>query len=355
MFIEMKYFFICCLVCSVSLVFCYAETLQGQVTLEEKIGQMIMIGFEGTNFSRKKSDLLKQIESGKIGGVLILSRNIVDRRQIIHLVKQIRDVKTKYPLLNAIDQEGGMIGRLNSSNGFRDFSSSKEIAKTKSPQEAFILYVKMAKMLKSMGINLNLAPVVDLDYPDSSIISKKERSFSVNPDVVIKYSKEFISAHRKEGLLTAIKHYPGHGSAKGDTHLGFSDVTSVWSEIELAPYQELIKAGLVDMVMTAHIYNSKVDAEYPASLSETYINHKLRKELGFKGVVITDDLKMGAVKSYNLEELVVKAINAGNDILLFSLEDPVSIKDVILKAVKEGKIEENRIDESFQRIIKLKK
>lgn len=350
----MKKFLICCLVFSTSLVLCYAQTLRSQITLEEKICQMVMVGFAGTDFSGKESDLIRQIESGEIGGVLILSCNIVDRKQIIHLVKQIKDVKTKYPLLIAIDQEGGMIGRLNSLNGFRDFPSSREMVKTKSPQEAFILYVKMARMLKSIGINLNLAPVVDLDYP-GTIISKKERSFSPDPDVVIKYSEEFISAHRKAGLLTAIKHYPGHGSAKGDTHLGFSDVTSVWSKIELEPYQELIKKGLVDMIMTAHIYNSKVDTEYPVSLSETHINHKLRKELGFKGVVITDDLKMGAVKPYDLEELVIKAIDAGSDILLFSLENPARIRDIILKAVKEGRLKENRIEESFQRITKLKR
>ncbi len=340
-----------------------ADIKSGDVSLERKIGQMIMIGFRGVDIDNATLISEKQVTRGEIGGVLILPYNIENRKQFLKLIKDIKSIKTTYPLLVAIDQEGGKICRLNDANGFTSFPSSKEVARAKTPREAFKLYLKMAGIIKGTGINLNLAPVVDLDInPDSPAIGKIERSFSADPNIVLSYAEQFISAHRETGVLTSVKHYPGHGSAGNDTHLGFTDVTGTWKKIELIPYRELIKKGLVDTVMTAHVVNADVDDKYPASLSEKHVEENLRGRLGFDGVIITDDLQMGAVSNiYPLEDIVINAINSGSDILLFAnyfnLDPKISgkVRKIIIQAIDEGKIKRERIEESFQRIMKLKK
>lgn len=340
-----------------------ADINSGDVSLERKIGQMIMIGFRGVDIDNATLISEKQVTRGEMGGVLILPYNIENRKQFLKLIKDIKSIKTTYPLLVAIDQEGGKICRLNDANGFTSFPSSKEVARTKTPREAFKLYLKMARIIRETGVNLNLAPVVDLDInPDSPAIGKIERSFSADPNIVLSYAEQFISAHRQTGVLTSVKHYPGQGSAGNDTHLGLTDITGTWRKIELIPYRELIKKGLVDTVMTAHVVNTDVDDKYPASLSEKHVEENLRVRLGFDGVIITDDLQMGAVSNiYTLEEIVIKAINAGSDILLFANyfhpdpEIPGKVRKIVIRAIKEGKIKRERIEESFQRIMELKK
>ena len=340
-----------------------ADINSGDVSLERKIGQMIMIGFRGVDIANATLISEKQVARGEIGGVLILPYNIENRKQLLKSIKDIKSIKRTYPLLVAIDQEGGKICRLNDANGFTSFPSSKEVARSRTPRQAFKLYLKMAGIIKETGVNLNLAPVVDLDVnPDSPAIGRIERSFSADPNIVLTYAEQFIPAHRETGVLTSIKHYPGHGSAGNDTHLGLTDITGSWRKIELIPYMELIKKGLVDTVMTAHVVNTDVDDKYPASLSEKHVEENLRDRLGFDGVIITDDLQMGAVSNiYPLEDIVIKAINSGSDILLFANyfnpdpEIPRKVRKIVIQAIKEGKIKRERVEESFQRIMRLKK
>ncbi len=330
--------------------------------LKEKIGQMLMVGFHGTGGFAAGNALRKDIASGNIAGVLLLSHNIKDRRQVQSLIKEIKSICCRYPLFIAIDQEGGSIGRLTGANGFEDFPSSREVAISYTPEEAYGLYLRMAKMLRKTGINLNLAPVVDLSLdPESPIIGKKQRSFSADPQVVAVFAAKFIAAHRRTGVLTAIKHYPGLGSAKSDPHKEFLDITDTYDQKELFPFSVLIKNGLADMVMNSHAVNFKADAKYPASLSEHYIAGELRKT-GFTGVVISDDLQMAAIsKRYSFADTVIHAVNAGNDILLFEQcfvqgrNVPEEAIRVIMQAVDDGRLKKSKIEASFKRIIKLKR
>jgi beta-N-acetylhexosaminidase len=221
---------------------------------------------------------------------------------------------------------------------------------------------KWQRHLKKVGINLNFAPVLDLSInPDSPIISKLERAFSHDSNTVIQYAKIFVEAHRKEGILCAYKHFPGHGSALGDTHQGFVDVTYTWQPIELLPYKALLRE-INTLVMTAHVVNRTLDKSgYPATLSAPILTELLRKQLGFEGVIVSDCMQMDAIKKhYSLREAVIKAIHAGVDILVFSnqlvpyFQDPKEIIEIILSEIKAGHISEKRIDESYQRIQTLK-
>jgi beta-N-acetylhexosaminidase len=219
--------------------------------------------------------------------------------------------------------------------------------------------------LAGLGININFAPVVDLaTNPDNPIIAKYGRAFSAKEDSVTLMAKEFIRQHHKYNVLTSLKHFPGHGSSKADTHLGIADVTTTWNEKELIPYSELIDSGYVDAVMTSHIVNKSLDAAgNPGTLSRDIIEGILRKRLKFDGVVFSDDMQMHAItKHYGLEEAIKLAVNAGVDIMTFSNnisgteERTVDKVHQIIKAfVQKGDIPIARIDQSYRRIVKLKK
>ena len=332
-----------------------------QISLEEKIGQMIIVGFHGKTIHENKI-LKKQISYGHISGVVLHSYNFDSKEELATLTNDINNIASKIPLFISVDQEGGYVSRLSEKNGFTNFASAKDIATKKTVNEASLIYLQMAKMLATVDINLNLAPDCDVDInPQSPAIGKWKRSFSANPSTVVKYAHVFIEAHKKEHILTAIKHYPGHGSASGDTHNGMVDVTNSWDAKEIIPFAELIKNGNVDMIMTAHIIHKNIDPNYPASLSSIHIDEILRKKLGYGGVVITDDLQMGAIsKHYGFEEAIIKAINAGCDILLFAnshQDDPFlipKIMKIISQAIDGGIIDINRIDTSYKRIKRLK-
>ncbi len=220
----------------------------------------------------------------------------------------------------------------------------------------------MANTLSELGINLNFAPVVDLNInPENPIIGRKERSFSDDPKVAASHARKFIKAHKQAGILACIKHFPGHGSSASDSHLGFVDITDTWSEIELLPYKQLIREDQVDCIMTAHVLNHNIDTQYPATLSKVFVGGILRKEIGFGGVVISDDFHMGAIRNnYDLENSLTLAINAGVDILLLSYNETykdelfINLVEIISGMVERGQVSEERINESYNRIRLLK-
>jgi beta-N-acetylhexosaminidase len=220
----------------------------------------------------------------------------------------------------------------------------------------------MAGQLARLGINLNLAPVVDLNVnPTNPIIGRLERSFSENPEEVIQHAERFIEAHHKQGVLCTLKHFPGHGSSVEDSHLGLVDVSSTWTPKELKPYQELIKKGMADAIMTAHVFNKHLDPDYPSTLSRRIITGILREKLNYDGVVISDDMQMGAIsKIYGLETAISRAVEAGVDILAFAnnstFDSGIAGKaaGIIKKLVVSKKINLSRIEESSKRIAKLK-
>lgn len=334
-----------------------------QVSLEQKIGQMIMVGIRGTHLNADAMELTRnQITTGQIGGIIFFKHNIKNSRQFRIFVESIKSLRTDHPLLLAVDEEGGLVRRLKKSQGFEEFPSAADVGTNSSLDETYALYSRMAKQIHQAGLNVNLAPVVDVNINRiSPAIGQLKRSFSRNPGDVFDYSKAFVRAHNDNGVITTLKHYPGHGSSREDSHNGITDITNTWRSSERIPFQRLIDSARVDMIMAGHLMDKSVDSKYPASISNSHIQVTLRDEMGYSGVVITDDLQMGAiVKRFELEEIIIAAINAGCDILQFSdpldLDEnlPLTISNIVLQAIENGQIDPQRIEESYSRIIKLK-
>jgi beta-N-acetylhexosaminidase len=344
--------------------------------LDFKIAQMLMVGFRGLDIA-DDNPIVAHIRDLRIGGVFLFDydvaasspvRNIQSPRQVKALTSALQKL-SPVPLLIGIDQEGGHILRLKEKFGFPPLVSAQYLGKLNKLDVTRSYAESNARTMAQAGINLNLAPVVDLNSnPDNPVIGKLGRSFSDDPGKVTTHAIEFIKAHHAEGILCALKHFPGHGSSKGDSHMDFVDVTKTWTPIELEPYKNIIAVGLADMVMTAHIFNEKLDAKYPATLSKPIITGILREHLGFDGVVISDDMQMDAIRKYfGLEIAIQKTIEAGVDIigfgnnLVYELDNPSRPNDVaahviamIKRWVEQGKVSEARIDDSYRRIQKLK-
>jgi beta-N-acetylhexosaminidase len=340
------------------------------LTLREKIGQLLLVGFRG--YAIKESDpVVRDIVERNLGAVILFDEEMADPSKAGRNIQSPAQVKAltaslqsyaRTPLLIAIDQEGGRVNRLKAKYGFPDTLSHEELGLKNDFQTTLAESEKIATTLAAAGINFNLAPVVDLDLgPDNPIIKGKKRSFSREISKVAKHALGFMIEHRARGILTCLKHFPGHGSARGDTHLGVVDVTKTWTEEELIPFEEFIKGGMCDALMTAHVFNARLDPKYPATLSRAIIHDLLRVKLRFDGVILSDDMEMKAITSqFGLEEAVTLAMNAGIDILCFGNNlnfDPEigrKASDLILRLVESGKIPGARIDESYARVQRLK-
>lgn len=329
--------------------------------LESKIGQMIMVGFGG-RYPDLHSNIVQDIATGVVGGVVLFSRNIQSPEQVQAMTATLHGI-SPLPLLIAVDQEGGWVNRLPRAFGI----SSNFSAQYLGTRNDLLLTAKQnastAEQLATLGINLNLAPVVDVNTnPRNPIIGRYERSYSSDPLVVAEHAKTVIEAHRPYNILCTLKHFPGHGSSQADSHHGFVDVTAHWSVIELSPYAALIGAQASDVIMTAHIFNATLDEEHPATLSHATITGLLREKLGYDGVVISDDMQMGAIaKQYDLETAIGLAINAGVDIIAFSNNirfrrgaNGRRLHELILHLVETEVIPRARIEESYRRIMALK-
>ena len=347
----------------------FISSLYAEVSLEKRVGQMLMVGFHGTS-APTNSQICQDIKKYNLGAVILFDynpvnkkkpKNIATRSQLKKLTSQLQACSADGKLLIAVDQEGGKVQRLKSKYGFYGkFPKASDVIKM-DQSKIKSTYIKMSAELKSVGINYDLAPVVDLDINmKNHVIHGLGRSFGKDPKVVAAYASTFIDAMHRNGVLTSIKHFPGHGSSVGDTHKGFVDVTHLWKEVELEPYR-LLK-NKADTVMVAHVFNKKLDAEYPASLSYKTITKMLRWKLGYHGVVITDDLQMGAIsKKYGLTNTLKLAINAGDDILLIGNQlDPKKVKstkvlvNTIMGLIKSGDVKEESIHKAYKRVQKLK-
>lgn len=340
-------------------------------TLREKIGQLLIVGFRGC-VPAECEHVVRDIRQHHVGGVILFDQEMADasrRRRNIESPAQVRalveflQAQAGLPLLVAIDQEGGRVNRLKPAAGFPASLSHEELGRINQPAETYRHAEATAQTLAGLGFNLNLAPVVDLDaHPDNPIIKGKGRSFSSDPESVARHAAEFVRAHRAHGVLACAKHFPGHGSAAGDTHLGLVDVTPTWHERELIPFQRLIAADLCDVIMSAHVFNAKLDPVHPATLSHAVITGLLREKLGYQGVIMSDDMEMKAISShYGLENSVPAAIEAGIDMLCFgnnlSYDPGIAGKaiDILARAVEAGRISEARIDASCARVRALKR
>jgi beta-N-acetylhexosaminidase len=339
------------------------------VTLEQKIGQMILTGFRGLTVDAN-SPVVDDIRSRRVSGVILFDKDVALNSDIrnIESPTQVKELNKKLQeygngnLIISVDQEGGLITRLKEKYGFRPTASHQEIGNR--DEKAFTVEQvrQTAETLATAGFNMNFAPVVDLNLnPQNPVIGSFERSFSDNVDTVVKHAVTYIDELHRKGILSALKHFPGHGSSTGDSHEGFVDVTNIWQLKELSSFRDLIEIGKTDVIMTAHIFNSNYDKKYPATLSRGWLTGILRYGLEFDGVIITDDMQMKAIsKHFNLVESVELAINAGADILMFAnnvdFDEDIArkVNDIILELVKDKRIPEERIEEAYQRISTLK-
>ena len=335
----------------------FLATVSAAATLREAIAGMLIFGMQGRSVDVDPA-LAETIRRYGLGGVILFGKNISGPRQLRGLTDGLRRLSAK-PLLIAVDQEGGRVDRLAKLPGMHPVPSAKEIAQLP-PETVSRIYNMMAADLARLGFNCNFAPVVDLaKNPANRVIVRNGRSYGADPERVVATAKRMIDADRRHGILSTLKHFPGHGSSRGDSHLGFTDVSGSWSAEELQPFAKLIEAGEADMIMSAHIYNRRLDPRYPATLSRRTLTGLLRKRLGFSGVIVTDDMQMGAIRqNYPLAESIALAIDAGADMLLFGNQlqrpvDPMRVIGIIEGLVRSGRISPQRIRRSNRRIARL--
>ena len=345
---------------------------QGQVKdakLAKQIGQMLMVGFRGLEVD-ENSPIVQDISQGRVGGVVLFdydvslhstTRNIKSPKQLQKLTSDLQ-AASHTPLFIAVDQEGGRVARLKEKYGFAPTVSQAWLGEGNNPELTYRYAARTAATLAEMGINVNLTPVVDVNInPDNPVIGRLERSFSSDPEVVARQAAEVITAHRDHNILTALKHFPGHGSSTRDSHHGFTDVTETWTQAELIPYARLFESPGADMVMTAHVFNARLDPDWPATMSTKVLDTLLRQKMGFTGVVISDDMQMGAIRdNYSLETALEQTILAGADIIIFgnnlAYEPDIAHKavQIISNLVREDRIPASSIQQSYARIMRLK-
>ncbi len=338
------------------LLFFISLSLYG-TTLESKIANMIIIGFKGVDLNKTTLDI-ESIKKYSVGGVILFSHNLKSEKQLKNLTSNLQSLHPKKMFI-AIDQEGGRVDRLKTITHIK--TPPADAVSKLDEKDIKQIYTNLAKKMKDLGINLNFAPVVDLAVnPKNEVIYKAHRSYSIDPLKIVHISSIFIDSFKKEGIFCTLKHFPGHGSSLADSHKGFTDITKTWKEIELLPFLKLIERKKVDFIMSAHVYNENLDTLYPATLSHNILTSLLRESMKYDGIIISDDLQMGAIRdNYTLKQSLKLSINAGVDLLLFGnqLSKPLKLQEIIntIKLlVKEGSVSEKRIDEANRRIERVK-
>jgi len=323
-----------------------------KLTLEEKIGQMLCFAFNGTEYNEQ---LDAQIKKLKVGGVIYFAKNITSPFQAAKLNQQLQK-EAKIPLFTCIDQEGGSVLRV--MDNITPFPGAMGLAATGKNIRNLCYHV--AKDLKSIGFNLNHAPVADVNNnPLNPVINS--RSYSDDPQVVAKYVCEAFKGFQDAGVLPTIKHFPGHGNTSQDSHLLMPSLHSSleeMKEIELVPFQKAFDEG-IDGVMVSHVLYTALDEKNPATLSHNIMTKLLQEQMGFKGLIVTDSLSMGAIEqNYTTEQVIDLCVNGGVDMMIFCgaarLTDQEEIFNKFIAMVKEGKISEVRINQSVEKILRLK-
>ena len=339
-------------------------------SLERMIGEMIMVGFRGMSLA-SDAPILSALKSGKVGGVILFSRdsgagrerNVNSMSQLQALTAQLRRAAGR-PILIAVDQEGGKVQRLGPNHGFPAWPTALELGRG-NPDLTFQKARQMGALLAQAGFNLNLAPSADLHFADSPAIGKLERAFGAEPELVAAHAANFIRAMSENKILSCLKHFPGHGSARGDTHDGLTNAGPDWTPKELAPFAILLEGGFSGAIMAAHVVLPQY-GPLPADLNPAIINGLLRSDLGWQGVVISDDLQMKAIRNYyTLSETILLAVEAGVDILIFGNnatpsatgnfaeydeQIAVNVHAELLELVRAGRVSQERIRQSWERI-----
>ncbi|WP_242985932.1 beta-N-acetylhexosaminidase [Oceanobacillus zhaokaii] len=325
------------------------------MSLDDKIGQMLFGGISGTSMSAETKSLITEY---KIGGIILYADNMGNPKQTVDLINQLRKENSgnTFPMFIGTDQEGGDISRL--PGDLVSPPKANEIGAQNDSESAFEIGELLAWQLQAYGFNLNFAPVLDVNSnPDNPIIG--ERSFSDDADIVSELGTLTMKGLQSQQVIPVIKHFPGHGDTSVDSHLELPIVDKSLDdlkELELVPFEYAIKNG-ADVIMTAHILLPELDPDYPSSMSKEVVTGLLREQLHYHGVIITDDMTMeGITDHYEIGSASVEAVKAGNDIIMIAHEyqNIVSAFNAIKEAVENGEISEERIDESVRRIIELK-
>lgn len=364
-----RFFFL--LILAFSAVMSYAAELTDSL-LRRYAAEMLIIGFRGDSVETDP-DIRHYLKDIRPGGIILFdidltsggglgTRNIRSREQVAHLTAEMKKL-AGYPLLIAVDQEGGLVQRLKPRYGYEPLPSAYHVGIELNNSDSTLHYaLMMAGQLTEARVNMNLAPELDIHKADCPVIGHLDRGYSSDPDSVAVHAGITIKALADKGIVAVGKHFPGHGSATADSHYGLTDVTETWSEAELIPFKKLVDSGDLRAVMTAHIFNRNIDPDLPATLSYQTLTELLRNKLGFDGVIITDDMYMkGIIDNYSIEQAVIMAINAGADMMImgnnintgYEADRPDKIVEIIVNAVREGKIPESRLVDAHRRIAKL--
>ncbi|KHE72625.1 beta-N-acetylhexosaminidase [Halobacillus sp. BBL2006] len=326
------------------------------MTIEERITQLLYVGIEGTSLSTSEKQMISE---GRVGGVIFLGRNITSSPQFKKLVEEVKNANSKNPtpLFLGVDEEGGTVSRI--PNPMKKLPSSYRIGEENDADLAFTAGKLLAQKVKAFGLNMNFAPVMDINNnPGNQVIGK--RSFGDTPERVSRMGIPEMKGIKSEGIVPVLKHFPGHGDTSVDSHINLPVIKKSLSQInqfELIPFKEAINEG-ADAVMMAHILFPELDDQYPATFSKTIIQNVLRKQSKFDGLVITDDMAMGAIsKNFGTNEATIRSIQAGSDMVLMTDTRNGNfneVKNALLQAVKKGTISTEQINDSVARILRVK-
>ncbi|MEM1215471.1 MAG: glycoside hydrolase family 3 N-terminal domain-containing protein [Bacteroidota bacterium] len=330
------------------------------------LGQLLMVGFRGQEIDSVSALVKEQLRSGEIGHTIlfdfdyvnkVFDRNIVSVAQVQQYLRDIQALAPA-PMFKAIDQEGGRVLRLKPDYGYATLPSAQYLGELNDVDSTRFYGKVNAQQLQNSGFNVNFAPVVDLNVnPENPVIGGIERSFGATTEQVVQHAAAWIQPHADAGVLSVLKHFPGHGSSQADSHKGIADVTASWTEEELRPFKLLLDSVSLTAVMTAHVFNRSIDSIYPATLSPHYIKSMLREDISYEGIVFSDDMHMKAVSAeFGFKTAIRQAILAGVDVLVFgnNLEYDESVARTTIATLREllaeGAITEARLRQSIERV-----
>ena len=324
-------------------------------------GQLLVTGFPGNDVSDgSMKTLAAHVAKGRAGGAIFLRHNVKGGGKAVRQMTRAFINASPQSLL-AIDQEGGKVQRLGKKHGLTPIPTAKWVAGNKSVAEAKALYAKAGRELRSAGFNLNMAPSVDIHDPKNPVIGKYDRGFSTDVERISAYAGAFVQGFAGAGVACSLKHFPGHGSSRSDSHDGFVDISKTWSADEIVPFKKL--ASVAPLIMGGHLFHPEFsNGKSPVTFSQKALTKKLRKGLGYQGVILTDDLDMGAIrKNFQLKEAIILSLAAGNDLLLLSNslnydpDLPVKAGRWIVDAVKQGRVSSAQLKASYSRVMRVKK
>ena len=351
----MKFFFACLFFASLL----YAKT----PPLEDMIGQMIIVGFDGAKEGDKWVDqIAKDIKREKIGGVFLTDKNIQNAAQLRKLNDYLKAQAPKdAPLIVAVEHEGGKT-IFDAKKGFTEVPSAYELCKKNDIGEAEQFYQKLAQDLARSGINVNFAPVLDLQPKDNTLESAKlQRSYAAYEEIVITYAMLFMNALKAEGVMPVVKYFPSAGANLWNNFSREEDITSTWRFAQLKPYYDLIAFGKMDAVLMSHAMQKELDSKNPMLFSKMVIQNLLRDKMHFEGVVFADNIRTNSIaNSVDFKQRVIRSIDAGADILVFtnyfadSASITFTIQKIITDAIKSGELSSERIALSYERILRFK-